>query len=79
MNVHTRAFLSATCVHAWIQEFSPGWWAVRAQLVEKSPDNFLVLNLFYSRGPKVYIKETIIFPEAKQGGQKCQGVQPFPK
>ena len=64
MHVHTRACLSATCVHAWIQEFSPGWWAVRAQLVEKSPDNFLVLNLFYS----VYFKETIIFPESKRGG-----------
>ena len=57
MHVHTRACLSATCVHAWIQEFSPGWWAVRAQLEEKSPDNFLVLNLFYSGGPMFISKK----------------------
>ena len=59
MHVHTRACLSATCVHAWIQEFSPGWWAVRAQL---SP------QLILQWGTNVYFKETIIFPESKQGG-----------
>ena len=64
MHVHTNARLSATRVHAWIQEFSSGWWAVRAQLVDKSPDNFLVLN-FFSVGSNGYFKETIIFPESK--------------
>ena len=63
----THACLSATCVHAWIKEFSPAWWAVRAQLVEKSPDNFLVLNLFYSGGPMFISKKVQFFPESKQG------------
>ena len=50
MHVHTRACLSATCVHAWIQELSPGWWAVLAQLVEKKPDNFLSPQLILQLG-----------------------------
>ena len=34
-----------------------GVGAVRAQLIEKSPDNILVLNLFYSGGPMVISKK----------------------
>ena len=69
MHVHTCACLSATCVHAWIQEFSPGWWAVRAQLVEKSPDNFLVLILQW--GPNVYFIEIYFFHSpSRVGGVK---------
>ena len=81
MHVHTRACLSATRVHAWTQEFLPVWWAVRVKLVEKSPDNFFSPQLILQWGPNVYSKETIIFPESKrgEGGQKCQGIQAFPR
>ena len=43
--------------------------AIRAQLVEKRPDNIFGPQLiYYSRVPNFYFKETIIFPESKQGG-----------
>ena len=41
--------------------------AVRAQLIEKSPDNFFNPQLILQWGPNVYFKENIIFPESKQG------------
>ena len=41
---------------------------VQAQLVKKSPDNFFSPKLILHWGPNVYFKETIIFPESKQGG-----------
>ena len=76
----THACLSATCVHAWIKEFSPGWWAVRAQLVEKSPDNFLVLNLFYSGGPMFISKKLQFFQSPSRGvGSKMSRGPTFSK
>ena len=88
MHVHTRACLSATCVHSWIQEFSPGWWAVRTHLVEKSPDNVFSPQLILQRGSGVqwgggggggngYFKETIIFPESKLGVNNFRGSNLF--
>ena len=77
--MYIHVCLSATCVHAWIQELLPGWWAVRAQLVEKSPDYFLV-QLILQWGPNVYFKEAIIFPESRQGGgSKMSGGPTFSK
>ena len=63
MYILVRVYL----LHAWIQEFSPGWWAVRAQQVEKSPDNLFSHQLILQWGSNVYFKETVIFPESKQG------------
>ena len=55
MHVHTCACLSASCVYACqIQDFRQGGWEVRVQLVEKSSNNLLVLNLFYSGGPDLF-------------------------
>ena len=80
MRVHTRACLSATCVHAWIQAFSTGWWEVRAQLVEKSPDNVFNPQHILQWGPNVYFTENIFFPESKQGeGAKISGGPTFSK
>ena len=55
--------------------------AIRAQLVEKRPDNIFGPQLiYYSRVPNFYFKETIIFPESKQGGGvKMSGGPTFSK
>ena len=79
MHVHTRACLSATCVHALIQEFSPGWWAVRAPTGRKEPWQLFSPQLILQWGSDVYFKETIIFPVQAGGGQICQEVQSFPR
>ena len=57
-------------------EFSPEWWAVRIQLVEKNPDNILVLNLFY-RGGQWLFQRNDNFSRVQTGGHEFQGVQPF--
>ena len=90
MHVHTRACLSATCVHSWIQEFSPGWWAVRTHLVEKSPDNVFSPQLILQRGSGVQwgggggggqwlFQRNYNFSRVQVRGQQFQGVQPFPR
>ena len=71
MYTHVRVYLLHAYMHG-SRNFhhgggGGGGWAVRAQLVEKSPDNFLVLNLFYS-GCLMFISKNYNFPESKQGG-----------
>ena len=53
-------------------EFSPELWAVRVQLVEKNPDNILVLNLFY-RGAQWLFQRNDIFQESRQGVTNFRG------
>ena len=52
MYIHVLVYLLHEYMHG-SKKKSPGWWAVRAQLIEKSPDKIFVLNLFYSGGPMV--------------------------
>ena len=51
--------------------------AVRAELVEKSPDNFFNPQLILQWGPYVYFKENIIFPESKWGVKNVRGSNLF--
>ena len=80
MYIHVNAYLLHAYMHG-SRNFRQGGGRSESQLVEKSPDNFLVLNLFYSGGPMFISKKLYFFPESKQGGggQKCQEVQPFPR
>ena len=80
MYIHVRVYLLHANMHV-SRNFRQGGGRSEPQLVEKSPDNFLVLNLFYSGGPMFYFKETIIFPGSKQegGGSKMSGGPTFSK
>ena len=66
MYIQVRVYLLHAYMHG-SRNFCQGGGRSEPQLVEKSPDNLLVLNLFY-RGVRCLFKETIIFPESKQGG-----------
>ena len=75
MYINVRVYLLHAYMHG-SRNFRQGGGRSEPQLVEKSTDNLLVLNLYFTGGSDVYFKETIIFPESKQGGggSKMSGV-----
>ena len=77
MYIQSRACLSATWLDEWIQKFSPLWWAVQAQLIEKSPDNILFLNLFFSWGPMLISKKLYFLKSPDRGVTHFRGSNPF--
>ena len=50
MYIHVRVYLQHSYMHG-SRNFRQGGGRSEPQLVEKSPDNFLDLNLFYSGDP----------------------------
>ena len=56
MYIHVRVYLLHAYMHGSRNFRQGGGWS-EPQLVEKSPDNFLVLNLFYSGGPMFISKK----------------------
>ena len=80
MYIHVRVYLLHAYMHG-SRNFRKGGGRSEPQLVEKSPDNFLVLNLFYSGDP-MFISEKLSFfqsPSGGGGGSKMSGSPTFSK
>ena len=84
-NIHKENAFTCTCVFICYMRtcMDPGNFAMvvggPSQTGRKEPWQLFSPQLILQLGPNVYFKETIIFPESKQAGQKCQGVLPFPR
>ena len=67
MYVHVRVYLLHAYMHG-SRNFRQGGRRCEPQLVEKSPDNFLVLNLFSSGSPMFILKKLYVFQSPSGGG-----------